>query len=103
MTASAVKALVQGGMSADAVIREVGTVRWHLISKVKGLAAVPSESAPTIDWRTTPLVRVSSSYANFVSDRIDELIGLRFLSVAGEYRAHTASASAQEIPPHFGE
>jgi glyoxylase-like metal-dependent hydrolase (beta-lactamase superfamily II) len=31
------------------------------------------------------------------------LIGLPFSRVAGEYRGHTASASAQEIPPHFGE
>jgi len=31
------------------------------------------------------------------------LIGLRFSSVAGEYRAHTSSASPTEIPPHFGE
>jgi small-conductance mechanosensitive channel len=31
------------------------------------------------------------------------LIGIRFSSVAGECRAHTSSASAQEIPQHFGE
>ena len=76
MTASAVKALVAKGLPANAVIREAGTARWHLISTVKGLAAAPIETAPAFDWRTTPLVRVSSSYANFVSHRIDDVIGV---------------------------